>query len=264
MSDPIAYSLETLDDLHAGESASTRRQVVAGAAAALGGLGLLALPGVADATPHRIKGRPQEILNTAASVEVLATCINTIAHERGLGEDETTKRNIAAAGRHELLHHDQLVERFGAVPASYHVYIPDAVFASRTNLLRAVQNGDGIFINLYLIATTVFGNRGNGTVARWASETMGVEAVHRALARQSLGLLGNDRAFIRFRQPEEAVGAPDLGRPGFTDVREAFVRLAAAGVGFGQATGVPGQFYDFHELRRRTPDPEDVNTRELD
>jgi len=84
---------------------------------------------------------------------------------------------------------------------------------------------------------------------------MGVEAVHRALARQSLGLLGNDRAFIRFRQPESAEGAPDLGRPGFTDVREAFVRLEAAGIGFDKRTSVPGQFYDFTELRKRTLNP---------
>lgn len=264
MSDAIAKSLQTIDEEHAEQPAATRRRFVAGAAATLGGLGLLGMPEFAGATSSKLRGNPQEILSTAASVEVLATCINTIAHERGLGEDDFTRRNIAAAGRHELLHHDELVRLFGACPVSYRVWIPDAVFASRTNLLRAVQNGDGIFINIYLIATTVFGNRGNGKVARWASETMGVEAVHRALARQSLGLLGNDRAFIRFRQPEEAEGAPDLGRPGFTDVREALVRLEAAGIGFGRQTPAPGQFYDFNELRRRTPDPSDVNTRQLD
>jgi len=47
-------------------------------------------------------------------------------------------------------------------------------------------------------------------------------------------------------------------------VREAFVRLEAAGVGFGRRTAAPGAFYDFRELRRRTPDPADVNTRMLD
>ncbi len=91
-----------------------------------------------------------------------------------------------------------------------------------------------------------------------------MEAVLRALARQSLGLLGNDRAFIRFRQAEEAERAPDLGRPGFIDVRAAFVRRAAASVGFGERTAAPGAFYDVRQLRRRTPDPADVNTRMLD
>jgi hypothetical protein len=42
------------------------------------------------------------------------------------------------------------------------------------------------------------------------------------------------------------------------------VRLAAAGVGFGERTAAPGAFYDVRQLRRRTPDPADVNTRMLD
>lgn len=179
MSDPIAFSLQMIDAEHRHEPAATRRGLIVGAGAALAGLGLLKLPGTAAAAPSgKLMGDPQEILNTAASVEVLATCINTIAHERGLGGDDVTKRNIAAAGRHELEHHNQLVNRFGAKPADYRVWIPDAVFASRTSLLRAVQNGDGIFINIYLIATTVFGNAGNGRVARASAEIMGVEAVH--------------------------------------------------------------------------------------
>jgi hypothetical protein len=268
MSDALNTAYESIDRGHAAEPPATRRAFVAGAAATLGSMGLLGLPDLADARRrgggHRLRGDLQEVLNVAASVEVLATCINTIAHERGTAGDEVTRYNVAAAGRHELLHHDELVADFGARPVATRVWIPDAIFASRTNLLRAVQNGDGIFINIYLIATTLAGQRGNGRLARAASEIMGVEAVHRALARQSLGLLGNDRAFIRFRQPEAAEGAPDLGRPGFTDVREAFARLKAAGIGFDEQTPAPGAFYDFAELRKRTPDPDAVNTRELD
>lgn len=273
MSDALNQAYDDIDRANAGEDAATRRKFVAGAAATIGGMGLLGLADSAEAGgdhPNRRHRRPefrgdlQEILNVAASVEVLATCINTLAHEKGTAEDEVTKRNVAAAGRHELLHHDELVSDFGARPIATRVYIPDAIFASRTNLLRAVQNGDGIFINIYLIATTIAAQRGNGRLARAASEIMGVEAVHRALARQSLGLLGNDRAFIRFRQPEDAEGAPDLGRGGFTDVREALVRLEAAGIGFDKQTRAPGQFYDFNELRQRTPDPEGVNTLQLD
>lgn len=270
MSDALNQAYDSIDRAHADRDANTRRKFVAGAAATVGSMGLLGLPGSAEAYGNRrgprkeFRGDLQEILNIAASVEVLATCINTLAFEKGTAEDEVTKFNVAAAGRHELLHHDELVSDFGARPIATRVYIPDAIFASRTNLLRAVQNGDGIFINIYLIATTIAGQRGNGRLARAASEIMGVEAVHRALARQSLGLLGNDRAFIRFRQPEDALGAPDLGRGGFTDVREALVRLEAAGIGFDKQTAAPGQFYDFNELRKRTPNPEGVNTLQFD
>ncbi len=270
MSDALNQAYESIDRANAGEDAATRRKFVAGAAATIGGMGLLGLIDVAEArgkkslkqSSHRpeFRGNLQEILNVAASVEVLATCINTLAFEKGTAGDEVTKYNVAAAGRHELLHHDELVADFGAKPIATRVYIPDAIFASRTSLLKAVQNGDGIFINIYLIATTIAAQRGNGRLARAASEIMGVEAVHRALARQSLGELGNDRAFIRFRQPEDAIGAPDLGRGGFTDVKEALVRLEAAGIGFDKQTKAPGQLYDFDELRKRTPNPEGVNT----
>ena len=87
-------------------SVATRRQFVAGAAATLGGLGLLAAPGVAFATKGKSrKGHtndPQTILNVAATAEVLATIVNTVGFEKGLGDDAVTQRNIAAAAREEL------------------------------------------------------------------------------------------------------------------------------------------------------------------
>jgi hypothetical protein len=71
------------------------------------------------------------------------------------------------------------------------------VFANRSNFLNTLQVGDQIFVNAYLIAVKAFANAGQGATAAYAAEFMGVEAVHRALARQSLGLLGNDRAFMK-------------------------------------------------------------------
>ncbi len=91
-----------------------------------------------------------------------------------------------------------------------------------------------------------------------------MEAVHRRSRASRSGCWATTGRSSGFRQPEEAERAPDLGRPGLTDVRAAFVRLAAAGVGFGERTAAPGAFYDVRQLRRRTPDPADVNTRMLD
>ena len=62
----------------------------------------------------------------------------------------------------------------------------------------------------YLVGTAAFGFAGLGQQAVVAAEFMGVEAVHRALARQSLGKLGNDRVFIRADNREER-GAPRSG-----------------------------------------------------
>ncbi len=37
--------------------------------------------------------------------------------------------------------------------------------------------------------------------------------------------------------------------------------LQKAGFGFGKKGAVPGAFYNFNEVRKRTPNPTEVNTR---
>ena len=89
---------------------------------------------------------------------------------------------------------------------------------------------------------------------------MGVEAVHRALARQSLGQLGNDRVFMKYDQPETAPGAPNKGQPGFVKIADAAAQLQAAGFGFGAKGATPGAFYDFDAVSATTPNDPDLNT----
>ena len=270
MSDAITHSLQTIDEAHAEKSAHTRREIVGGAAAALGSLGLLGLAEDASAAPRRYRtdkvqdgNNPQAIFDVTAKFEALATIINTIGHEKGLGGDDVTKRNIAAAAREELLHYQVLVNGFGAKPEVTQIWVPDKVFSARGALLNTTQVGDGIFINAYLVATTAFGHLGYGREARIMAEFMGVEAVHRAVARQSLGLLGNDRAFIRYIQNEQAPGQPDIGKPGFTSIGDAITRLEANGIGFDKQGAAHGAFYNVAEVSARTPDPVDVNVRDV-
>jgi hypothetical protein len=90
---------------------------------------------------------------------------------------------------------------------------------------------------------------------------MGAEAVHRALALQSLGRPGNDRVFMRFGQREETPGLPTTGSPGFYKITDAVTLLESVGFGFGKEGSRAGAFYDFDEVSRRTPDPAFVNTR---
>jgi hypothetical protein len=236
--------------------ASDRRTFVKGAALTLGGgvLGLMALPEAAFASND-----PQTILNVAASAEVLATIVNTVGWEKGLGGDAVTQRNVKTAAREELRHY-RVIASLGGKAAAWRVWVPDAVFASRSNFLNTLQVGDQIFINAYLIAVKAFGNAGKGETAAYAAEFMGVEAVHRALARQSLGLLGNDRAFMKFNQPESAPGAPNQGQPGFTDISGAVTQLRAAGFNFGAEGAKPGRFYDFNQVQERTPTDAAINT----
>jgi len=155
---------------------------------------------------------------------------------------------VQAAAREELIHYDVL-RSIGGKPLTKKIWVPDAVFGSRLGLLTALEKGDQIFINAYLIGTTAFatkGGRRNAKFARFTGEFMGAEAVHRALARQSLGKLGNDRVFMRYS---------------FTKIETAVTKLRRAGFGFGKRGAMPGQFYDFDQVRKRTPNPAGVNTR---
>ena len=42
------------------------------------------------------------------------------------------------------------------MPATTAIYVPDEVFASPESLLTTLVVGDQVFINAYLLATTVF------------------------------------------------------------------------------------------------------------
>lgn len=268
MSDALDLVARSIEEQHSGESASTRRQFVAGATATLGGMGLLALPGMAYATSPKgqVRNDPQTILNIAATAEVLATIVNTVGFKSGvLDGDAVTKRNVGAAAREEFIHYQVLTSKgVGGCPVTKKIWVPDAVFASREGLLNTLEVGDQIFVNAYLIGTIEFGIRGSGALAATAAEFMGVEAVHRALARQSLGKLGNDRVFMKFSQKEEA-DAVNKGQPGFNKIETAVAQLQAAGFGFGAQGATPGRFYEFDTVAGKgganVPDDKDLNTK---
>jgi len=280
VTDPINLAGQGIDRDYKVESASTRRRFVQGAAATLGSMGLLGIAtseSVAAGESQNPNNSAQNILNVATTAEVLATIVNTVGAERlgsggrgaddlftgllgGLGKllggfddirfgarrlDGVTTRNIRAAARHELIHYNVLTS-LGGQSLATKIWVPDAVFATPRGLLETLEVGDQIFINAYMIATTVFGNAGDGLKARYTGEFMGVEAVHRALARQSLGKLGNDHAFMVYA---------------FDDINVAVAQLQAAGFGFGAPGSKPGRMYDFDKVKLRTPDPQMVDAR---
>jgi len=258
MSDALDLVYRSIDEQHADLPAATRRRFVTGAAAAIGSMGLLGTI-AKTAKANTSTNSTETILAVAATAEVLATIVNTVGWERGLGGDAVTQRNIKTAAREELRHF-RVIQSLGGKQASWKVWVPDAVFANRSNFLNTLQVGDQIFVNAYLIAVKAFANAGQGKTAAYAAEFMGVEAVHRALARQSLGLLGNDRAFMKFNQPETAQGAPNQGQKGFTHIETAVAQLLAAGFNFGAEGAKPGRFYDFNQVQKRTPTDAGINT----
>jgi hypothetical protein len=267
LSDVANHLFDTVDRQNAHESAHTRRTLVKGTAAALGSMGLLGyMTGEASAA---VKSSAQNsvanITTVAATAEVLATIVNTVGAER-LGDrlDAVTRRNIRAAAQQEKNHYELLTSKaVGGKPATKTIYVPDDVFASPESLLTTLAVGDQVFVNAYLLANTVFARQGTlagSKFARYTAEIMAVESVHRALALQSLGRLGNDRVYARFTQREEAPGLPTTGTPGFYRILDAVTVLESAGFGFGKPGSKPGTAYTYDDVAPRTPTDPDVNT----
>ena len=244
LSDTLDIAYRALEEDADDQDAVSRRRLIASAGAGLGSLGILGLLGSDQAVAAMRKNDAQTILNVAATAEVLATIVNTVGPEK-VNLDEVTERNINAAAREELIHY-KVLKSVGAKQLTKKIWVPDAVFASRRGLLTTLEVGDQIFINAYLIGTTAFAAAGKSKFARFTGEFMGAEAVHRALARQSLGKLGNDRAFMKYD---------------FTNINKAVAALQRNGFGFGQKGSKSGQFYYFDQVRKRTPNPKGVNTR---
>lgn len=68
-------------------------------------------------------------------------------------------------------------------PVTKTIYGPNDVFASAESLLTTLVVGDQIFVNARLLGTTVVAREGTllgSKLARYMSEIMAVEAVHRA------------------------------------------------------------------------------------
>ena len=267
MSEVTNHLFDTIDEQNSHESAHTRRTLVKGTAAALGSMGLYGfMSGDADAAVKTAsENSVANIAAVAATAEVLATIVNTVGPEKLSGRlDKVTERNIRAAAQQEKNHYELLTSStVGGKAVTKTIYVPDEVFASPENLLTTLAVGDQVFINAYLIGTTVFARQGTlkgSQFARYAAEIMAVEAVHRALALQSLGKLGNDRVYARFAQREQTTGLPTTGTPGFYKIMDAVGVLESAGFGFGKPGSKPGTAYDYDTVSARTPTDPDVNT----
>lgn len=268
MSEITNHLFDTIDRQNEDSSAHTRRTLVAGTAATLGSMGLLgfatsgdALASVRTSTANSVA----KIAAVAATAEVLATIVNTVGPEKlGASLDAVTRRNIRAAAQQEKNHYELLTSKaVGGKPVTKKIHVPDEVFANPTNLLTTLVVGDQVFINAYLLATTVFARQGTlhgSKFARYTAEIMATEAVHRALALQSLGRLGNDRVYAKFGQREQVKGLPTTGAGGFYKITDAVKVLESAGFGFGKAGSKPGTMYDYDVVSKRTPTDPGVNT----
>lgn len=269
MSDVNNHIFDTIDRQEGenGSSASTRRTLIKTTAAAMGTMGVLgyATSDAGAAISQNSTNTVEKIAAVAATAEVLATIVNTVGAEKLANKlDKVTLRNVRAAAQQEKNHFELLTSKaVGGKPVTKTIFVPNEIFDSPKNLLTALVVGDQVFINAYLLATTVFARQGTLTgskFARYTAEIMAVESVHRALALQSIGKLGNDRAYAKFGQREAVADLPTTNQGGFYKIEDAVTVLESAGFGFGKEGSKPGTAYEYDAVSQRTPTDQDVNT----
>jgi hypothetical protein len=162
MTEALNTVYETIDEQNRDKSAATRRQLVGGAAAALGSMGLLgtATAYAQDSSGGTTRTTPRRSPPWPRPPKCSPTIVNTVGPEK-VDLDPTTRRNVRAAAREELIHYNVLTsDAVGGKAITKRIWVPDEVFSSQENLLKTLVVGDQIFINAYLLGLTVFARSG--------------------------------------------------------------------------------------------------------
>ena len=259
MSEAFNFVNRAIDEEHRDKSAHTRRQMIRGAGAVLGGVGLMGLAS-GDALAQGFgnsPNTPENITTVAATAEVLATIVNTVGPER-VALDDVTKRNIQAAAIEEKIHYKTLIsDAVGATPATKRIWVPNgcsparracsprwswAIRSSSTPTSSASPPSRAPATSRVAIRALrgrIHGRRGGTPRARAA-------VARQARQRPRVHALRRTRGDAR---------PPDHGSDGFYDIREAVAQLEAAGFGFGKEGSKAGQFYEYDEVSRTDAGP---------
>lgn len=209
--------------------ANTRRRLLKRAALGAGALAAAAPLGrAARAFGATTADTPTDVGTTAATAEALAvTFLTTLITKLGTGLGPALDP-LKAANQAEQDHFAFLTGA-GFKPQTTKFWIPDAAFVP-ANVAPTIEKLETIFVNAYLIGTTVFATASNATLARYAAEIAGVEAEHRTLARQLQGKLPDNVAFESYT---------------VKTLSQIVSEITDLGIGFGQQGSSPGAFYTY-------------------
>jgi hypothetical protein len=169
-----------------------------------------------------------DVGTTAVTAEALAvTYLTELIGRLGskLGKAELP---LKAANQSEQDHY-AFLSGAGFKPLTTKFWIPDAAF-DPAKVAPTIEVLETIFVNAYLIGTTVFAKAKNATLARYAAEIAGVEAEHRTLARDLQGKLPDNLAYEIYK---------------VKTMSAAVAEIEAAGIGFGKQGAQPGAFYTY-------------------
>lgn len=207
---------------------TTRRVVLK--RAALGAVAASALGPVASAFGQTASAdSAATVINTAVTAEALAVTYLTGLVENASATGVTKFVDVLKAANAAEYDHYKALKSLGAKPLTTKFWAPDDFFKPG-QVFPTIEAAETLFINAYLIGITTFAKAGKPQFARYAGETLGVEAEHRALARFAQNKLPNNLGFESYKLHSMA----------------GIVRaLEKAGVGFGKKGSKPGKFYEF-------------------
>lgn len=224
-----AEDAQRLENMLADTPASPRSRAWLLKRAAIGAGVVAAATPLGRALAKSAADTPSDVGTTAVTAEALAvTYLTELIGRLGskLGKAELP---LKAANQSEQDHYTFL-SKAGFTPLTTKFWIPDAAFVP-AKVAPTIEVLETVFVNAYLIGTTVFANAKNDTLARYAAEICGVEAEHRALARQLQGKLPDNLAYESYK---------------VKTLSEIVAELKAAGIGFGQQGSQPGAFYTYN------------------
>ncbi|MGH3007866.1 MAG: hypothetical protein ACRDLM_00455 [Gaiellaceae bacterium] len=170
----------------------------------------------------------QSVGTTAVTAEALAVTYLTEMIGRLGSKLGAAELPLKAANRSEQDHY-AFLSGAGFKPQTTKFWIPDAAFQAK-NVAPTIEALETIFVNAYLIGTTVFAKAKNAKLARYTAEIAGVEAEHRTLARQLQGKLPDNLAYEIYK---------------VKTMSGAVSEIESAGIGFGKQGSKPGAFYTY-------------------
>ena len=171
------------------------------------------------------------VIDTAITAEALAVTYLTAVIGGAKGTHVEPFVDVLKAANAAEYTHYQVLKSLGARPLTLKFWAPNDFFGPKlANVFPTIEVAESLFVDAYLIGTTVFAKAGKDDLARYAGEIGGVEAEHLALARFAQKKLPNNIAFT---------GYPITTMSGIVKA------LEDVGVGFGKKGSKPGKFVTF-------------------
>lgn len=214
--------LENVFEQHRLPPMSRRALLATAAGAAVAA----SVPGIASAASS---DSAMELGTAAVTAEALAVTYLSNLIKRGGHAFPTDVQNVLKAANAAEQDHYTALHGLGFKPLTTKFWIPNVAFNPK-NAAPIIEYLETIFVNAYLVGTTIFAGAGKSDYARYTVEIGAVEAEHRTLARGLQGKLPDNLAFSSYT---------------LKTVAEHVAAIEKLGIGFGKQSSAPGRFFTY-------------------